>query len=280
MMDARRLGRFGIWRSASLVTPELAAGIERLGFGALWLGGSPHGDLAQAEALLDATATLTLATSIVNMWKDQARDVAASFARVERRHPGRFLLGVGAGHREATAQYARPYETLAGYVDVLRADGVGQESLVLAALGPRVLRLAGDRAAGAIPYLVPPEHTRQARALLGPGPLLAPEHKVVLDTDPGRARALGRTRVATPYLGLVNYTGNLRRLGWGDDDLAGSGSDALIDALVAHGGPDQVAGQLARHLDAGADHVCIQLVTPPGAGPLPGYAELAPALGL
>jgi probable F420-dependent oxidoreductase len=280
MVVRERLGRFGIWRSASLVTPELAAGIERLGFGALWLGGSPDGDLAQAEALLDATATLTLATSIVNMWKDQARDVAASFARVERRHPGRFLLGVGAGHREATAQYARPYETLAGYVDVLRADGVGQESLVLAALGPRVLRLAGDRAAGAIPYLVPPEHTRQARALLGPGPLLAPEHKVVLDADPGRARALGRTRVATPYLGLVNYTGNLRRLGWGDDDLARPGSDALIDALVAHGGPAQVAGQLARHLDAGADHVCIQLVTPAGADPLPGYAELAPALGL
>jgi probable F420-dependent oxidoreductase len=275
-----RLGRFGIWRSASLVTPELAAGIERLGFGALWVGGSPDGDLAQVEALLDATATLALGTSIVNMWRDQARDVAAAFARVERRHPGRFLLGVGAGHREATAHYAAPYETLARYVDVLRADGVGQDSLVLAALGPKVLRLAGDRAAGAIPYLVPPEHTRRARALLGPGPLLAPEHKVVLDTGPGRARALGRTRVATPYLGLVNYTANLRRLGWGDDDLAAPGSDALIDALVAHGSPAQVAGQLARHLDAGAHHVCIQLVTPAGADPLPGYAELAPALGL
>jgi probable F420-dependent oxidoreductase len=280
MTVRERLGRFGIWRSASLVTPGLAAGIERLGFGALWLGGSPDGDLAQAEALLDATTTLTLATSIVNMWKDGARDVAASFARVERRHPGRFVLGVGAGHREATAHYARPYETLARYVDALRADGVGQDSLVLAALGPKVLRLAGDRAAGAIPYLVPPEHTRQARAVLGPGPLLAPEHKVVLDADPGRARALGRTRVATPYLGLVNYTANLRRLGWGDDDLAGPGSDALIDALVAHGSPAQAAAQLGRHLDAGADHVCVQLVTPDGADPLPSYAELAPALGL
>jgi probable F420-dependent oxidoreductase len=274
------LGRFGIWRSASLVTPDIAAGIERLGFGALWLGGSPDGDLAQVEALLDATATLTLATSIVNMWKDQAELVAESFARVQRSHPGRFLLGVGAGHREATQQYDRPYDTLARYVDVLLAGGVPRDSLVLAALGPRVLRLAGDTTAGAIPYLVPPEHTAQARALLGQGPLLAPEHKVVLNTDPGRARALGRGRVRTPYLGLINYTSNLRRLGWSEDDLAGGGSDALIDALVAHGSPADVAGQLARHLDAGADHVCVQLITEEGADPLPGYRALAPALGL
>ena len=280
MTQARRLGRFGVWRSASLVTPELAAGIERLGFGALWLGSSPAGDLVRAEELLGATTTLTLATSIVNMWRDRPEDVARSFARVQRRHPGRFLLGVGAGHREATQRYARPYETLARYVDVLQAGGVPRNSLVLAALGPKVLGLARDRAAGAIPYLVPPEHTRQARAVLGPGPLLAPEHKVVLDTDPGRARALGRTRVQRPYLDLVNYTSNLRRLGWGDADLSGGGSDALIDALVAHGGPAEIAAQLTRHLHAGADHVCLQLITEEGADPLPGYSALAPALGL
>jgi probable F420-dependent oxidoreductase len=280
MTGRAEIGRFGIWRSASLVTPEIAAGIERLGFGALWLGGSPDGDLAQVDGLLAATTTLTLATSIVNMWKDQAPDVAESFARVQRRYPGRFLLGVGAGHREATQQYARPFQALSRYVDVLRDAGVPRDGLVLAALGPRVLRLAGDRTAGAIPYLVPPEHTAQARALLGPGALLAPEHKVVLDTAPARARALGRTRVRTPYLGLVNYTSNLRRLGWTEADLAGGGSDALIDALVAHGGPAEVARQLARHLDAGADHVCLQLITEDGADPLPGYAELAPALGL
>jgi probable F420-dependent oxidoreductase len=280
MTGRAEIGRFGIWRSASLVTPELAAGIERLGFGALWLGGSPDGDLAQVEALLAATTTLTLATSIVNMWKDQAPGVAESFARVQGRYPGRFLLGVGAGHREATQHYARPFQTLSRYVDVLRDAGVPRDGLVLAALGPRVLRLARDRTAGAIPYLVPPEHTAQARALLGPGPLLAPEHKVVLDTDPARARALGRTRVRTPYLGLVNYTSNLRRLGWTEADLAGGGSDALIDALVAHGGPAEIAAQLTRHLDAGADHVCLQLITEDGADPLPGYAELAPALGL
>jgi len=275
-----RLGRFGVWRSASGVGTELAKHVEQLGFGALWLGSSPDGDLRQAEQLLDATDTLVLATSIVNMWKDPASEVAASFARVAARHPGRFLLGVGAGHREATQQYARPYETLARYVEVLRTDGVPQDGLVLAALGPKVLRLAADRAAGAIPYLVPPEHTRQARAILGPGPLLAPEHKVVLDTDPQRARALGRSRVRNPYLGLVNYTSNLRRLGWADTDLADGGSDALIDALVAHGTPGQVAAQLTRHLDAGADHVCIQLVTPEGTSPLDGYRALAEALPL
>jgi probable F420-dependent oxidoreductase len=277
MTEARRLGRFGIWRSASLVTPELAAGIERLGFGALWLGSSPAGDLAQAGELLDATTTLTLATSVVNMWQDQPEDVARSCARVQRRHPGRFLLGVGAGHREATQRYARPYETLARYVDVLQAGDVPRDRLVLAALGPKVLGLARDRAAGAIPYLVPPEHTRQARAVLGPGPLLAPEHKVVLDTDPGRARALGRTTVH-PHLGMVNYTSNLRRLGWTGDDLSGSGSDALIDALVAHGSPAEIAAQLTRHLDAGADHVCLHLITEQGTDPLPGYRALAPAL--
>jgi len=261
------------------VTPELAAGIERLGFGALWLGSSPAGDLAQAEELLGATTTLMLATSIVNIWQDRPEDVARSFTRVQRRHPGRFLLGVGAGNREATQQYARPYQALARYVDVLQAGGVPRDSLVLAALGPKVLALARDRAAGAIPYLVPPGHTRQARAVLGPGPLLAPEHKVVLDTDPDRARALGRTRVH-PHLGLVNYTSNLRRLGWGDDDLSGSGSDALIDALVAHGSAAEIAGQLTRQLDAGADHVCLHLITAEGTGPLPGYRALARALGL
>jgi probable F420-dependent oxidoreductase len=279
MTGARQLGRFGVWRSASLVTPQLAADIERLGFGTLWLGSSPAGDLVQAEELLDATTTLMLATSIVNMWQDQPQDVAGSFARVQRRHRGRFLLGVGAGHREATRQYARPYQTLARYIDVLQAAGVPRGSLVLAALGPKVLGLARDRAAGAIPYLVPPEHTRRARAVLGSGPLLAPEHKVVLDTDPDRARALGRTTVQ-PHLGLVNYTSNLRRLGWSEEDLSGDGSDKLIDALVAHGSPAEIAGQLTRHLDAGADHVCLHLLTEPGTDPLPGYRALAPALGL
>ena len=280
MTEAWRLGRFGIWRSASLVTPELAVGIERLGFGTLWLGGSPSGQLTAAEQFLDATTTLIVATSIVNMWQDDAHVVAESFARVEGRHPGRFLLGVGAGHREATQQYASPYETLARYVDALLGDGVPADSLVLAALGPKVLRLAAEWTAGAIPYLVTPEHTRRARAILGARPLLAPEQKVVLEADPQRARAIGRPRVQNPYLGLVNYTSNLRRLGWGDEDLSDGGSDALIDALVAHGSGEQVAAQLAEHFDAGADHVAVQLLTAPGEDPLDGYRKLAEALAL
>jgi|SRR5579875_1664634 len=275
-----QLGRFGIWRGGPQVTAGLAAEIERLGFGALWIGGSPDGDLAQVEELLDATSSLTVGTSIVNMWKDDAHTVARSFHRLQDRHPGRFVLGVGAGHREATQEYARPFETLAAYVDTLLGDDVPADRLVLAALGPKVLRLAAERTAGAIPYLVTPEHTRQAREILGPAPLLAPEHKAVVDTDPVRARALGRDRVRNPYLGLANYTSNLRRLGWSEEDLAGEGSDALVDALAVHGSADQVAAQLSAHLDAGADHVAIQVLTEADGDPVPGYQALAAALNL
>ena len=274
-----QLGRFGIWRGEGQVTPELAVSIEELGFGALWLG-SATGDLAAAEEFLAATTTLIVATGIVNMWQYEPHQVAASFRRVEDRFAGRFLLGVGAGHPEVTQQYAQPYDTLSRYVDTLLADGVPAGSLVLAALGPKVLRLAAERTAGAHPYLVTPDYTRQAREILGPGPLLAPEQKVIVSPDAGQARAIGRSRVEQPYLGLANYTANLRRLGWTDADLSGGGSDALIDALVAHGSAAQVVARLTEHLDAGADHVSIQLLTPPGAGPDEGYRELAGALGL
>ena len=275
-----QLGQFGIWRPERQVSEEEAVGVERLGFGALWVGGSPSGDLRQVERLLDATTTLILATSIVNMWQSDAREVAASFARIEGRHPGRFLLGVGTGHREATESYARPYETITSFVDALLRDGVPPASLVLAALGPKMLRLAAERTAGAHPYLVTPAYTRQARTILGTGPLLAPEQKVVLETDLQRARALGRARVRTPYLGLVNYTSNLRRMGWSEDDLAGGGSDALIDALVAHGTAADAAARLTGHLGAGADHVVIQLLAEPHASQLDGYRLLAQALAL
>jgi probable F420-dependent oxidoreductase len=275
-----RLGQFGIWRPAMNTTHDIAAGLEQLGFGAIWLGGSPEGHLEIVDRLLGATNSIVVGTSIVNIWQDRAATVAASYARIQRAHPGRFLLGVGAGHREATTEYARPYDALAAYIDQLTGHHVPADGIVLAALGPRVLRLAADRTAGAIPYLVPPVHTRLAREILGPDRLLAPEHKAVLDTDPDRGRALGRRRVANPYLGLINYTSNLRRLGFTDDDLADSGSDELVDALVARGSAEEVAAQLRAHLEAGADHVCVQLLTSVDADPLAGYAELARGLGL
>jgi probable F420-dependent oxidoreductase len=281
MTEARdRLGRFGVWRGATMLTPQLAAALEELGYGTLWVGGSPGGDLVQVEELIAATQSMVVATSIVNMWQDDAGLVAESFRRIEDRHPGRFLLGVGAGHREATQEYAKPYDTLSAYVDALLAGGVPRDSLVLAALGPRVLRLAAERTAGANPYLVTPEYTGQAREIIGAGPLLAIEQKLVLDTDVERARALGRARVRRPYLGLANYTSNLRRLGWSDADLSNGGSDALIDALVARGSGPQVAARLNEHLAAGADHVCAQLLTEADADVLAGYRDLAQALGL
>jgi probable F420-dependent oxidoreductase len=274
------VGRFGIWRSGGMLTQGLAQLIEELGFGTLWVGGSPAGDLQLVEELLAATSRLTLGTSIVNIWQAEVHQVAAAFARIQDRYPDRFVLGVGAGHREATQEYARPYDTLAAYVKNLLDDGVPRDRLVLAALGPRVLRLSAERTAGAIPYLVTPQYTARARELLGPGPLLAPEHKVILDADTGRARRLGRARVSRPYLGLVNYTSNLRRLGWSDADLADGGSDALIDALVAWGSGAQVAARLDEHLAAGADHVCAQVLTEADGDPSEGYRQLAAALGL
>ena len=271
-------GSLGVWRHSDGLTPRLAAELEQLGYGRIWIGGSPDGDLASAEQLLDATSTIGLATGIINIWQDDAVTVAASFRRLEQRHPGRFLLGIGAGHREATGdRYQRPYEALVSYLDVLDAEGVPQQRRVLAALGPRVLRLAADRALGAHPYLVTPEHTRTAREILGRDALLAPEQKVVLETDPVRARAVGRPRVEKPYLGLANYTANLRRLGWTEEDLADGGSDRLIDALAVHGTPAQVADALRGHLRAGADEVAVQLLTEPDEQPDAGYRLLAEA---
>jgi probable F420-dependent oxidoreductase len=276
----RQLGRFGVWRAVTQVTPDLAANLEQLGFCALWLGSSPGADLRIVDELLAATSRLAVATGIVNMWVSDPHEVAASFARIESAHPGRFLLGVGAGHREATRQYDKPYDTMVRYVDALAAGGVPGGSMVLAALGPKMLRLAAERTAGAHPYLVPVGYTSQARELLGPEPLIATEHKAVLEADPQAARAIGRPRVRRPYLGLVNYTSNLRRLGWSDADVADPGSDALIDALVAHGDPAQVAARLTEHLTAGADHVCVQLLTAEGADVIEGYRRLATGLGL
>ncbi len=274
------LGRVGVWRRRDQLTPRLAREIEALGYGAIWIGGSPPADLFLAQELLDATTRLAVATGIVNMWDAPATDVAASYHRVAAAHPGRFLLGVGIGHPEATREYRSPFDTIVDYLDVLDAEGVPVEDRVLAALGPRVLAVAAERTAGAHPYLTPPAHTRLAREVLGDGPLLAPEQKVVVGTDPGAARALGRPAVDRPYLHLRNYTANLRRLGFTDADLAAGGSDALVDALVVHGDATALAAGVTAHLDAGADHVCVQVLSAPGADPLPDLRAVAAALAL
>jgi probable F420-dependent oxidoreductase len=271
------LGKIGIWRHASGLGPEVLAEVEALGYGAVWVGGSPPGDLKAIEDILDATDHIAVATGILNVWKDDAATVGPSYHRVTRKHPGRFLLGLGIGHPEATQEYQKPYAKLVSYLDELDGLGVPAEGRALAALGPRVLRLSAERSAGAHPYLITPEHTRQAREILGTGPLLAPEQKVVLDTDPERARAIGRPRVRNPYLGLTNYLSNLRRLGWTDADFADGGSDALIDALVVHGDAEAIARGVTAHLDAGADHVAIQVLN---SDPLPALRAIAGQLQL
>jgi probable F420-dependent oxidoreductase len=269
------LGKIGIWRHAHGVDPEFAARVEKLGYGAIWLGGSPPGDLKLAESILDATSTIAVATGIVNMWSDAAADVAESCHRIADKHPGRFLLGVGIGHPEAVQIYQKPYEKIVQYLDELDEAGVPVDGRVLAALGPRVLKLAAERAAGAHPYLTTPEHTRHAREILGDGKLLAPEQKVVFETDPVRAREIGRPPVKTPYLGLVNYTSNLKRLGFTDEDIADGGSDELIDALVLHGDAETIARGVTAHLEAGADHVNLQVLD---NDPFPAYRALADVL--
>ena len=272
-------GRYGIWAGGAQLSPELAATIEQLGYGAVWIGGSPPADLELPESLLAATDHLVVATGIVNMWGSPAAEVATSYHRVAQRYPNRFLLGVGIGHPEASGQYRKPYATIVEYLDELDAGGVPVDGRVLAALGPKVLAVARDRTAGAHPYLTTPHHTREARGILGDGPLLAPEQKVVLDTDVERARAIGRDKVSNPYLKLTNYRNNLLREGFTEQDLD-TASDALVDALAIHGDAATVAAGLTAHLDAGADHVCAQILVSDGAEYVPALTSLAGALGL
>ncbi|MCW2513253.1 MAG: Luciferase-like monooxygenase [Mycobacterium sp.] len=271
------LGRFGVWTFGA-VTPEQAVEIEKLGYGAVWVGGSPAGDLSFAEPILEATERLQLATGIVNVWTAPADEVAASYHRIEKAHPGRFVLGVGIGHPEHTEEYRKPYDVLVEYLDALDAANVPTSRRVIAALGPKVLELSAKRSAGAHPYLTTPEHTAQAHQLIGPSVYLAPEHKVVLARDAAQAREIGRQTVDF-YLDLSNYVNNWKRLGFSDVDVAKPGSDKLIDAVVAHGTPDDIAKRLKEHLDAGADHVAIQVLGGPDAL-LPTLAELAGPLGL
>lgn len=252
------LGRFGSFGRG--VTPQQATEIEALGYGAVWVGGSPPAALSWVEPILQATTTLCVATGIVNIWSAPAQRVAESFHRIEAAYPGRFLLGIGVGHAEMISEYRKPYNALVEYLDRLDDYGVPANRRVVAALGPRVLGLSARRSAGAHPYLTTPEHTARARELIGPSAFLAPEHKVVLTTDSARARTVGR-QALDMYFNLANYRSNWKRLGFTDDEVSRPGSDRLVDAVVAYGTPDAIAARLNEHLLAGADHVPIQVLT-------------------
>ncbi|MCV7347284.1 LLM class F420-dependent oxidoreductase [Mycolicibacterium rhodesiae] len=252
------LGRFGSFGRG--VTPQQAKEIEALGYGAVWVGGSPPAELDWVEPILENTTTLKVATGIVNIWTAGAGPVAESFHRIEKAYPGRFILGIGVGHPEAHQQYQKPIDALRGYLDKLDEYGVPENRRVVAALGPQVLKLSAARAAGAHPYLTTPEHTAEARQLIGPEAFLAPEHKAVLTTDADQARAVGRQALDI-YLNLQNYLNSWKRLGFNDDDVAKPGSDRLVDAVVAYGTPEAIAARLTQHLEAGADHVPVQVLT-------------------
>lgn len=270
-------GRYGVWTFGA-PTPEQAAEIEKLGYGGIWIGGSPAGDLHYVDPILEATENLQVATGIVNVWTAPAKQVADAYKRVEDAHPGRFLLGIGIGHPEHTEEYRKPYDVLVEYLDVLDDECVPTSRRVIAALGPKVLKLAAQRSAGAHPYLTTPQHTGEARNLLGPSVFLAPEHKVVLARDAEASRAIGRETVDF-YLNLSNYLNSWKRLGFTNEDIAKPGSDRLIDAVVAHGTTDDIVKRLSEHLDAGADHVAIQVLGGPEVL-LPTLTELAGPLGL
>jgi probable F420-dependent oxidoreductase len=281
------VGRVGIWAPIRIMQGpaalDAATELDELGFGALWVGGAA-GDLRLIADLLGATRRMVVATGIVNVWTEAAEPTAQAYAATSQAYPDRLLLGIGAGHKHmveaVTGQrYERPYHRVASYLDELDAavPPVPREGRAVAALGPRMLALAGQRALGAHPYLVTPEHTRAARESLGPGPLLAPEQTVVLETDSDRARAIAREMLAR-YFMAPNYTNNWLRLGFSADDFSGPGSDRLVDALVAWGDVATVLERIDEHHQAGADHVCLQVVGATGELPLAAFRTLAAAL--
>jgi probable F420-dependent oxidoreductase len=274
------IGTIGVWTSYRPFGKERAGEaamlLEQLGYGAWWLGGSPHVD--DVRPILEATTALSAATGILNVWSNEPGDTAAADAALRADYPDRFMLGIGIGHPEATSDYRRPLTTMRAFLDGLDAapDPPPTAERCLAALGPKMLDLARERTAGSHTYFVPAEHTRSARERLGPAELLAPELACVVETDPERARAVARD-YATLYLGLTNYTQNLLNLGYTEDDIAGGGSDRLIDAVIPHGSAEQIAETVRAHLDAGADHVCVQPLGEPGI-PRESWTALAKVL--
>jgi probable F420-dependent oxidoreductase len=264
---APELGRYGVW-TRELVTPELAVEIQKLGFGTLWLGGSQAAEVKLVEPILANTTNLTVVAGVA-IWSAPARTMAGSFHSIDTAYPGRFLLGVGAGRREL-------HDALVDYLDELDAADVPSRGRVLTALGPQVLNLAARRSAGAHPYLTTPEHTERARELVGDTVYLAPQHSVVLSLDPDRARTIGGKELAEA-LDITDYVNNCRRLGFAESDVAKPGSDKLIDAVVAHGSARDIASRLNEHLEAGADHVAIKVLSSPDTL-LPSWTALSDRL--
>jgi probable F420-dependent oxidoreductase len=262
-------GRYGIWVSHQMWPADVnavaaaATELESLGYGSVWIGGSPPDDLALAEAILAATTSLVVGTSIVDIWRSDSGLLAAAHARISALFPGRFLLGVGSGHAptaESLGQaYLKPLSKLRGFLTEGLAS-VPKDERMIAALGPKALATARELTAGALPYLMPPRHTTDARAILGTGSLLIPEQKVFLGTDPAVARTAAR-RVLKPYLNLPNYTTVLGRYGMTDADLAGEGSDRFVDTGVVWGDTAAIRSGVDAHLSAGADHVAVQVLS-------------------
>ena len=255
------IGTIGIWTSYRPFGKERAGEAaklaEQLGYGTWWLGSSP--EVPDVRPILEATSSLVAATGILNVWKSDAAETAAADAELRAEFGGRFMLGIGIGHPEATSDYRRPLTAMRAFLDGLDAAGapVPADGRCLAALRSKMLDLSRDRSAGAHTYFVPVEHTRIARERLGAGKLLAPELACVVETDPVRAREVARG-YAKLYLGLSNYTRNLLELGYTEGDIADGGSDRLIDAVIPHGSAEEIAEVVHAHLDAGADHVCVQ----------------------
>lgn len=258
------LGRVGIWghdiADDAPRSREAAAELDELGYGAIWIGGSPS--VARAETVLAATKRLTVATGILNIWQHEAADVAVQAKAANEKHQGRFLLGLGASHGPIVKNYSKPYSAMKAFVAGLDAAGHPKQERVLAALGPKMLELSANEAAGAHPYLVTAEHTARAREILGSGPILAPELKAVLTNDVVKGREIAREHLAI-YLQLPNYLNSLRTLGFTDDDFADGGSDRFVDGVVAIGDEDVISERLGQHLAAGADHVCVQVLNDP-----------------
>jgi probable F420-dependent oxidoreductase len=289
------LGAIGIWTAQFDQHPaakvkEAAAELEELGFGAIWFPESVGREsLTHAALLLGATARTVIATGIANIYARDSVTMAAGQKTLAEAYAGRFLLGLGVSHIPLVEQlrghtYGSPIATMRSYLDGMdrapyRAVAPSLNPVrVLAALGPKMLRLAAERASGAHPYFVPPEHTAHAREILGREPILAVEQAVVLETESGKARAIARAHTSR-YLALPNYVNNLRRLGFADADLANGGSDRLVDAIVAWGDMTAIISRVRAHQSAGANHVCIQVLPPePEALPLRQWRELGSAL--